>query len=231
MWTSATRDIIEMWKRNNIYKQVPNPSHETAQRLCSKQAGVRGRLESSRWGRAVEGRCGVRGGRKREPSLHRPSLGSFLSVYHALEKEGVNVKVTPNPWNISLLWSFKKEKKKKTYNLLISHSIQCLLGQCFQASFEVFGSSFAIYVSSSPLRLCSFLLFLFIPLWYHLQNKKEITLWQVFHPFHEVLLVGKFTALSLFTSLGHHWGTAVVLSRLQETAADQSRSQVFFFFF
>lgn len=54
----------------------------------------------------------------------------------------------------------------------------------------------------------------------------NITLWQGFHQLHKVFPLGKFTALSIFTSLGLYCGIAVVLSRLQEEAAHQSRSHV-----
>ena len=47
-------------------------------------------------GKSIKGRCRARGGRKRgDQSLHCPLQGS--SVCHALEKEGVNVKVRAIP--------------------------------------------------------------------------------------------------------------------------------------
>lgn len=49
-------------------------------------------------GGSVGGRCGVRGGRKREENQVYTTLREApSSVRHALEKEGVNVKVTATP--------------------------------------------------------------------------------------------------------------------------------------
>lgn len=121
----------------------------------------------------------------------------------------MNIKVTVIPWNTSL--SLEVFKKNFPYMSIVCNS---LLEQCFQVCFEVFGSSISIYVFLCPLRLCSFS----FPLFFSpssLLPFTKITLWQGFHPFHQVFLVGMFTALSIFTSLGHHWGIAIVLSGLQ----------------
>lgn len=76
-----------------------------------------------------------------------------------------------------------------------------------------------MYVFSCPLRLCSFSFPMFLCSLF-----TNITLWQGFHQLHKVFLVDRFTALSIFTSLGLYCGIAVVSSRLQEEAAHQSRS-------
>lgn len=108
-----------------------------------------------------------------------------MSVYHALEKEGVNVKVTAIPWKSSSMWSFKKKRRTCKQSSIRLGSLQCLLWQCFQACFEVFGSSIAMYVSLSPLRLCNFFLSsFFLSVLSVTIHKKKITLWQGFHPFH-----------------------------------------------
>lgn len=81
-------------------------------------------------------------------------------------------------------------------------SMRCLLGQCFQACVEVFGSSFD--AAPSPLRLRSFPLPLLSP---SLPFRKEPHCGRVSIDFIKSI------ALSFFTSGGHHRGAAGVFVR------------------
>lgn len=94
--------LLKFEKRNNIYKQVRNPSHMTAVRFCPVQAGLGeggmgGRLESLVEGGKRRGEVWVRGGRNREENQVYTALRWAPSaVCHALEKLGVNVKGNSN---------------------------------------------------------------------------------------------------------------------------------------
>lgn len=72
--------LLESESRNNIYKQVLNPSHVTAVRLCPMWAeGMKGGLESGCQGTAWGGgACGDRGGRKRTKST--PPITRFFRL-------------------------------------------------------------------------------------------------------------------------------------------------------
>lgn len=136
MWTSATRDIIEKWKEEQ-YLQAGSTRH--ARLLCGS---VQSRLGSGvDWSQVVgeeqKGDVGLRGGRKREENKVYTTLRLALSfVFHALEKEGVNVKVRAIPWNISSLWSLKKNK------LTISPYVPAVY-DAFKLVLRFFGSSVA----------------------------------------------------------------------------------------
>lgn len=94
--------LLKFEKRNNIYKQVRNPSHMTAVRFCPVQAGLGGgvglgRLESLIEGEKRRGEAWVRGGRNREENQVYTALRWAPSaVCHALEKLGVNAKGNSN---------------------------------------------------------------------------------------------------------------------------------------
>lgn len=106
--------LLKFEKRNNIYKQVwtlpTRPLWGSVQSRPREKEGVwdRGgglsqvdgeerRREVSGWGE-VE--------RERRTKSTPPFTGLLMSVYHALEKRGVTVKVTAIPWKLSSLWSF-----------------------------------------------------------------------------------------------------------------------------
>lgn len=177
MWTSATRDIIEKWKEEQ-YLQAG--STRPTWLLCGSvqsRLGSGGRFESSSW---RGGKKSVEGGRRVgwgevERERRTKSTPPFTRLFHLFimlwKKEGVNVKVKSNSLKYLLIVELLKKTTKTTYKQ--SSHMSPLYANAFSDNvfklvlrffFFFFGSSVAVYVSSSPLRLCSFSFPLFFSL-------------------------------------------------------------------
>lgn len=123
-------------KKEELYLQAGLiPSHKTAQRLCPKQAGVRGRLESSSRGGAYKGGVGRGEVEREENQVYTAHYKALSSVYHALEKEGDDGKGNSNSLKYLLVMELflkKNNNNLETIFLYVSIVYNAFLDKVFK---------------------------------------------------------------------------------------------------